>query len=46
MSLFKENLGFLIGITAASLVMLLPTPEGLSLEAHKTAALFLLMGVW
>ena len=26
--------------------MLLPTPDGLSEEAHKTAALFLLMGIW
>ena len=30
----------------ACLVLLLPTPESLSPEAHKTAALFLLMGVW
>jgi len=46
MSLLKENFGFLLGVTAAFLVMLLPTPEGLSQEAHKTAALFLLMGIW
>ena len=46
MSLFKENFGFLLGVTAAIVVMLLPTPEGLTPEAHKTAALFLLMGVW
>ena len=46
MSLIKENLGFLLGVTAAIVVMLLPTPEGLTPEAHKTAALFLLMGIW
>ena len=46
MSVLKENFGFLLGVTAAVVVILLPTPEGLSLEAHKTAALFLLMGIW
>jgi sodium-dependent dicarboxylate transporter 2/3/5 len=46
MSVLRENFGFLLGVTAAAVVMLLPTPEGLSLEAHKTAALFLLMGIW
>ena len=46
MSLIKENLGFLLGVTAAIVVILLPTPEGLTPEAHKTAALFLLMGIW
>ena len=46
MSILRENFGFLLGVTAALVVMLLPTPEGLSLEAHKTAALFLLMGIW
>ena len=46
MSVLRENFGFLLGVTAAIVVMLLPTPEGLTPEAHKTAALFLLMGVW
>ena len=46
MSLLKQNPGFLLGVAAAILVILLPTPDGLSPEAHKTAALFLLMGVW
>ena len=46
MSLLKENPGFLLGVTTAIVVMLLPTPDGLSIEAHRTAALFLLMGVW
>ena len=46
MSVLKENFGFLLGVTAAIVVILLPTPNGLSPEAHKTAALFLLMGIW
>ena len=46
MSVLRENFGFLLGVSAAVVVMLLPTPEGLSPEAHKTAALFLLMGIW
>ena len=46
MSLVKENPGFLLGVAAAIVVMLLPTPDGLSPEGHKTAAIFLLMGVW
>ena len=46
MSLLKQNPGFLLGVAAAILVILLPTPDGLSPEAHKTAALFLFMGVW
>ena len=46
MSSLKENFGFLLGVITAILVMLFPTPDGLSPEAHKTAALFLLMGIW
>ena len=46
MLILKENFGFLLGVVVAVLVILLPTPDGLSVEAHKTAALFLLMGVW
>ena len=46
MSLLKENFGFLLGAGTALLVILLPTPENLSPEGHKTAALFLLMGIW
>ena len=46
MSVLKGNFGFLLGVTAAIVVMLLPTPDSLSEEAHKTAALFLLMGIW
>ena len=46
MSLIKENFGFLLGVVVAVLVLLFPTPENLSPEGHKTAALFLLMGIW
>ncbi len=46
MSLIKENFGFLLGLVVAVLVLLFPTPENLSPEGHKTAALFLLMGIW
>tara|TARA_Y100001970_G_scaffold6943_2_gene7956 strand:+ start:9941 stop:11386 length:1446 start_codon:yes stop_codon:yes gene_type:complete len=46
MSLIKENFGFLLGVTVAIAIMMLPTPDGLTPEAHKTAALFLLMGIW
>ena len=46
MNFVKNNKGFILGIISASVVLLFPTPESLSYEAHKTAALFLLMGVW
>ena len=41
-----DNLGFYLGLGTLALVLLMPTPEGLSIEGHRTAALFLLMGVW
>ena len=46
MGFIKNNKGFLFGVISAIVVLLFPTPESLSYEAHKTAALFLLMGVW
>ncbi|MDG2060376.1 MAG: DASS family sodium-coupled anion symporter [SAR86 cluster bacterium] len=46
MSFLQNNKGFALGVAIALFVLLLPTPESLSPEAHKTAALFLLMGVW
>jgi solute carrier family 13 (sodium-dependent dicarboxylate transporter), member 2/3/5 len=46
MGFIKNNKGFLFGVISAVVVLLFPTPESLSYEAHKTAALFLLMGVW
>ena len=41
-----DNLGFYLGLGTLALVLLMPTPEGLSPEGHRTAALFLLMGIW
>jgi len=41
-----DNKGFVIGLIMALTVLALPTPENLSSEAHKTAAIFLLMGTW
>ena len=46
MNFIKNNKGFILGIISALVVLLFPTPDALSYEAHKTAALFLLMGVW
>ena len=46
MQFVTNNKGFVIGVLFAIVTLSLPTPEGLSAEAHKTAALFLLMGVW
>ena len=41
-----DNKGFSLGVLLAVLVLILPTPEGLSIEAQRTAAIFLLMGSW
>ena len=46
MQFVTNNKGFVLGVLLAIVTLSLPTPEGLSAEAHKTAALFLLMGVW
>ena len=46
MQFVTNNKGFVLGVLLAIVTLSLPTPEGLSTEAHKTAALFLLMGVW
>lgn len=46
MTFLQNNKGFALGVAIALFVLLLPTPESLSPEAHKTAALFLLMGTW
>ena len=35
-----------MGLILALFIFSLPTPDGLSLEAHRTAAIFLLMGTW
>ena len=41
-----NNKGFLLGLSLAIIVLILPNPEGLSVEAQRTAAIFLLMGTW
>ena len=46
MNFLVNNKGFVLGLIMAQLVLTLPTPEGLSSEAHRTAAIFLLMGTW
>ena len=46
MGFLNNNKGFVLGVMTALLVVTLPTPESLSIEAHRTAALFLLMGAY
>ena len=46
MNFLRENKGFVLGLILALFVFSLPTPEGLTIEAHRTAAIFLLMGTW
>ena len=46
MNFLRENKGFVLGLILALFIFSLPTPDGLSIEAHRTAAIFLLMGTW
>ena len=46
MNFLLQNKGFGLGLLIALLILGLPTPEGLSIEAHRTAAIFFLMGTW
>ena len=46
MSFILQNKGFAFGLLIALSILAVPTPEGLSIEAHRTAAIFLLMGTW
>ena len=46
MNYLLQNKGFGLGLLIALLILGLPTPEGLSIEAHRTAAIFFLMGTW
>ncbi|MCH2449608.1 MAG: DASS family sodium-coupled anion symporter [Gracilimonas sp.] len=41
-----KHLGLIGGIVVLILLMLTPTPEGLSDEAWRTAAITILMGIW
>jgi len=42
----NKNIGFLLGILGALVVLFLPNPENLSIEAHRAAAIFVWMGIW
>ena len=42
----KSNTGFFLGLAAAILILFLPNPEGLPIEAQKAAAIFVWMGIW
>ena len=46
MNFIVDNKGFVLGLMMALIVLALPTPDNLSIEAHRTAAIFLLMGTW
>ena len=46
MNFVVDNKGFVLGLMMALIVLALPTPDNLSIEAHRTAAIFLLMGTW
>ena len=42
----NNNIGFFLGILGALVVLFLPNPETLSIEAHRAAAIFVWMGIW
>ena len=46
MNFILQNKGFAFGLLIALTTLVMPTPEGLTIEAHRTAAMFLLMGTW
>ena len=46
MEIINGNKGFFLGVFLALIILILPTPDSLTLEAHRTAALFILMGTW
>jgi len=46
MSIIKNNPGFILGLAASFIILILPSSEGLSPEAQRTLALFVLMGTW
>ena len=46
MSNNKKSVGFFIGIIASLIVLFLPESDGLSPEAKRAAAIFVLMGIW
>jgi sodium-dependent dicarboxylate transporter 2/3/5 len=42
----RKHLGFFLGILGFIILLLLPTPDGLSVEAQRAAAVVLLMSIW
>ena len=42
----KSKTGFLIGLLAAVLILILPETEGLPIEAQRAAAVFVWMAIW
>ena len=42
----KSKTGFLIGLFAAILILILPKAEGLPIEAQRAAAVFVWMAIW
>ena len=42
----KSKTGFLVGLIAAILILMMPNPEGLPIEAQRAAAIFVWMGIW
>lgn len=46
LGLQRQTLGLVAGIVGFAAVLLLPSPEGMSPEAHKTAAVAVLMICW
>lgn len=43
---WRQKIGFPLGVVLFVLVLLLPTPEGLSVEAQRAGAVAILMAVW
>jgi len=41
-----KKIGLFLGLTIFILILLMPTPEGMSLSAQKTAAVVLIMAIW
>ncbi len=46
MSNNKKSVGFFVGIIASLIVLFLPESDGLTPEAQRAAAIFVLMGIW
>ncbi len=42
----KSKTGFLLGLIAAIVILILPDTEGLPIEAQRAAAVFVWMAIW